>query len=46
MDAWGKWTQVGDKIIMAADGNGDFVNATGLVQGKERSSRTHQQYRP
>lgn len=33
MDAWGKWTQTNDKIIMAADGNGEFVNATGLVQG-------------
>ncbi|KAF9935770.1 hypothetical protein BGZ75_010357 [Mortierella antarctica] len=32
MDAWGKWTQTNDKIIMAADGNGEFVNATGLVQ--------------
>lgn len=34
MDAWGKWTNVSDKLIMAADGNGDFVKATGLVQGK------------
>lgn len=34
MDAWGKWTNVSDKVIMAADGNGDFVKATGLVQGK------------
>ncbi|KAF9103972.1 hypothetical protein BGX27_010305 [Mortierella sp. AM989] len=32
MDAWGKWTSVSDKVIMAADGNGDFVTATGLVQ--------------
>ncbi|GJJ75284.1 hypothetical protein EMPS_07642 [Entomortierella parvispora] len=32
MDAWGKWVKVGNKVIMAADGNGDFVNATGLVQ--------------
>ncbi|KAF9431758.1 hypothetical protein BGZ76_011734 [Entomortierella beljakovae] len=23
MDAWGKWTKTNDKIIMAADGNGD-----------------------
>ncbi|KAF9580865.1 hypothetical protein BGW38_002328, partial [Lunasporangiospora selenospora] len=32
MDAWGKWTKTGDKIIMAADGNGEFVTATGLSQ--------------
>ncbi|KAF8925352.1 hypothetical protein BGZ58_000876 [Dissophora ornata] len=32
MDAWGKWTKTNDKIVMAADGNGDFINATGLVQ--------------
>ncbi|KAG0368254.1 Redoxin [Gamsiella multidivaricata] len=32
MDAWGKWTKTGDKIILAADGNGDFVTATGLTQ--------------
>ncbi|KAG0028699.1 hypothetical protein BGZ81_007883 [Podila clonocystis] len=32
MDAWGKWTDVSDKVIMAADGNGDFVKATGLWQ--------------
>ncbi|KAG0227868.1 hypothetical protein BGW42_001721 [Actinomortierella wolfii] len=32
MDAWGKWTKVNDKIIMAADGNGEFVQKTGLSQ--------------
>ncbi|KAG0313832.1 hypothetical protein BGZ97_009850 [Linnemannia gamsii] len=32
MDAWGKWTKTNDKIILAADGNGEFVTATGLVQ--------------
>ncbi|KAG0046033.1 hypothetical protein BGZ83_008760 [Gryganskiella cystojenkinii] len=32
MDAWGKWTKTNDKITLAADGNGDFVKATGLVQ--------------
>ncbi|KAF9927985.1 hypothetical protein FBU30_002729 [Linnemannia zychae] len=32
MDAWGKWTNTNDKIIMAADGNGEFVSHTGLVQ--------------
>jgi peroxiredoxin len=30
MDAWGKQQKVGDKVIMAADGNGDFARATGL----------------
>jgi peroxiredoxin len=33
MDAWGKWTRVSDKVIMAADGNGDFIKACGLDQG-------------
>lgn len=33
MDAWGKWTKTNDKLILAADGNGEFVTATGLVQG-------------
>jgi len=37
MDAWGKWTNVSDKVIMAADGNGDFVKATGLVQGIKKN---------
>ncbi|KAK3818921.1 MAG: Redoxin [Benniella sp.] len=32
MDAWGKRTNVSDKLIMAADGNGDFVKAVGLDQ--------------
>ncbi|KAG0051305.1 hypothetical protein BGZ83_003865 [Gryganskiella cystojenkinii] len=32
MDAWGKWTKVSDKVIMAADGNGEFVQACGLHQ--------------
>ncbi|KAG0219217.1 Redoxin [Mortierella sp. GBAus27b] len=32
MDAWGKWTKTNDKIILAADGNGEFVTATGLNQ--------------
>lgn len=35
MDAWGKRTNVSDKVIMAADGNGDFVKACGLDQGKD-----------
>lgn len=30
MDAWGKSAGVGDSIVMAADGNGDFTRALGL----------------
>lgn len=30
MNAWGKSAGVGDKIVMAADGNGDFTRALGL----------------
>jgi peroxiredoxin len=30
MDAWGKSQNVGDKVMMAADGNGDFVKSLGL----------------
>jgi len=30
MDAWGKNQNVGDKVIMAADGNGEFAKALGL----------------
>lgn len=30
MDAWGKDRGVGDKVLMAADGNGDFTDALGL----------------
>ena len=30
MDAWGKAHNVGDKIVMLADGNGDFTKAMGL----------------
>jgi peroxiredoxin len=30
MNAWGKSANVGDKIVMAADGNGDFTRALGL----------------
>lgn len=30
MDAWGKDQSVGDKILMLADGNADFVNTLGL----------------
>jgi len=30
MDAWGKAHGVGDKIVMLADGNGEFTKAMGL----------------
>jgi peroxiredoxin len=30
MDAWGKAQGVGDKVLMLADGNGDFAQALGL----------------
>lgn len=31
MDAWGQSQGVGDKILMLADGNGEFTDAMGLV---------------
>jgi peroxiredoxin len=31
MDAWGKDQHVDDKVLMLADGNGDFTKAVGLV---------------
>lgn len=30
MEAWGKDQKVGDKVMMVADGSGDFAKATGL----------------
>jgi glutaredoxin/glutathione-dependent peroxiredoxin len=30
MNAWGKHAKVGDKILMLADGNGEYVKALGL----------------
>lgn len=30
MDAWGRDQQVGDKVVMLADGNADFAKAIGL----------------
>ena len=30
MNAWGKYGGVGDKILMLADGNGEYVKALGL----------------
>jgi peroxiredoxin len=31
MDAWGKAQNAGEKVLMLADGNGDFAKATGLT---------------
>ena len=31
MGAWGKDQNVGDKVMMLADGNGDFTKAVGLT---------------
>ena len=31
MGAWGKHANVGDKIVLLADGNGDFTRAVGLT---------------
>lgn len=30
LDAWAKANEVGDKVVMLADGNGDFTRAVGL----------------
>lgn len=32
MHAWGKDQRVGDKVVMLADGNGDYAEALGLAQ--------------
>ena len=31
MGAWGKYSNVGDKVLMLADGNGDYARALGLT---------------
>ena len=31
MGAWGKHSNVGDKVLMLADGNGDYARALGLI---------------
>ena len=36
MDAWGKSAEVGDKIIMAADGNADFHAGARAGNGRTR----------
>src|SRR5262244_1783197 len=30
MGAWGKYSNVGDRVMMLADGNGDYTKALGL----------------
>lgn len=36
MDAWGKHQDAGDKVLMLADGNGDFSKAVGLTMDGEK----------
>jgi glutaredoxin/glutathione-dependent peroxiredoxin len=36
MDAWAQARHVGDRILMLADGNGDFARAMGLEQDSSR----------
>lgn len=36
MGAWGKAANVGDKVTLLADGNGDFVEALGLTMDGSR----------
>lgn len=36
MEAWGKARNVGDKILMLADGNGDFTRALGMDNDSSR----------
>ena len=36
MEAWGKARDVGDKILMLADGNGDFARALGMDNDSSR----------
>src|ERR1700752_3735081 len=38
MSAWGKASGVGDKILMLADGNGDYARALGLELDARRLS--------
>ncbi|HUO23979.1 MAG TPA: peroxiredoxin [Caulobacteraceae bacterium] len=46
MNAWGKGQEVGDSILMLADGNGDFAKAVGLDfdAGKFGMGRRSQRY--
>ena len=36
MNAWGKNSGVGDKVLMLADGNGDYAKALGLTMDASR----------
>ncbi len=36
MNAWGKSSGVGDKVLMLADGNGDYAKALGLTMDGSR----------
>lgn len=36
MDAWAKAREVGDRILMLADGNGDFAQAMGMENDSSR----------
>ena len=38
MDAWGKDRGVGDKVMMLADGNGDYAKALGLEMDASKFS--------
>ncbi len=45
MDAWGKDRQVGDKVMMLADGNADFTRAVGLeLEGSALGGTRSQRY--
>jgi peroxiredoxin len=45
MDAWAKAREVGEKILMLADGNGDFARAMGLEQDSSRWGMGHRSRR-
>ena len=38
MNAWGKASGVADKVLMLADGNGEYAKALGLTMDASRSS--------
>jgi len=45
MGAWGDNQQVGDKVMMLADGNGDFTRALGLEMDATRFGMGHRSQR-
>ncbi|HXU32923.1 MAG TPA: peroxiredoxin [Thermoanaerobaculia bacterium] len=45
MDAWGASRGVGNKIVMLADGNGDFTRAMGLENDSTRFGMGHRSRR-